>query len=189
MALEQLEAKAEMTTDTGKTRRAIKPLHIAMLVVAIMATEGLIGWWALSRSQNAAASEAGGKGQAAADGEATEAANDKPAPSGDVALKEVELGAFQLSLQTSASGALHVQLSLSATVPEELENEFHEMQERHKSRIRQSVLSIVRSSTQEDLADPSLSLIRRKIQDQLNRLLEKKYLVDIIVTEVSIIGQ
>jgi flagellar basal body-associated protein FliL len=188
--LEQRDlAEGPQAPEPAKKRRALKTHQIAVLVVGIMATEGLLGWWAISRSQSASASDATQAADSLPDPQADEHADTKVAPPETLALKEVEIGAFQLSRQAEGGINIHVQLGLSATVPEKLAEEFRKLSAEHQSRIRQSVLSIIRSSSREDLADPSLNLIRRKIQDQLNRLLEKSYLADVVVTEISIIGQ
>ena len=188
--LEQRDlAEGPQAPEPAKKRHGLKTPQIAVLVVGIMATEGLLGWWAISRSQSASASDATQAADSLPDPQADEHADTKVAPPETLALKEVEIGAFQLSRQAEGGINIHVQLGLSATVPEKLAEEFRKLSAEHQSRIRQSVLSIIRSSSREDLADPSLNLIRRKIQDQLNRLLEKSYLADVVVTEISIIGQ
>ena len=175
--------------ETLKPKRGLRAPLIVLLVVGIMAAEGALGWWALSRSHRASASGTSAHNESSEDTGSTASSEDEEADLGEQPLTEVEIGSFQLSNRTASGLNMHVQLGLSGTVPEALSEEFAEHSEQHKSRIRQSVLSIIRSSTQEELADPSLSLVRRKIQNQLNRLLEKKFLVDVVVTEVSIIGQ
>lgn len=193
MAEKQTETQDLPTEETPKPKRGLRAPLIALLIVGIMAAEGALGWWALSRSHRASASDARVHNESSEDTESTASTTasteGEEADLGEQPLKEVEIGAFQLSNRTASGLNMHVQLALSGTVPEALTEEFAERYEQHKSRIRQSVLSIIRSSTQQDLADPSLSLIRRKIQDQLNRLLGKKFLVDVVVTEVSVIGQ
>jgi len=189
MAEEQTATRDLPTEETPKPKRGLRAPLIVLLVVGIMAAEGALGWWALSRGHRAVASDAGADNQSSEDTESTASSEDEEADLGEQPLREVEIGSFQLSNRTPSGLNMLVQLALSGTVPEALSEEFSERYEQHKSRIRQSVLSIIRSSTQQDLADPSLSLVRRKIQNQLNRLLEKKFLVDVVVTEVSIIGQ
>ena len=189
MAEKQTATQDLPTEETLKPKRRIRASLIALLVIGIMTAEGALGWWVISRNRRASASDVRVDNESSEDTESTASTEDEETDLGEQTLKEVEIGAFQLSNRNASGLNMHVQLALSGTVPEALSDEFTKHFEQHKSRVRQSVLSIIRSSTQKDLADPSLSLIRRKIQDQLNRLLGKKFLVDVVVTEVSVIGQ
>ena len=84
---------------------------------------------------------------------------------------------------------MHLQIHFTATVDKEENEEFTTLFEEHKSRIRQRILSILRSSTQEDLADPSLGLIRRKIQEGLNKLLDRKMILSVFFTDANVMPQ
>jgi hypothetical protein len=59
----------------------------------------------------------------------------------------------------------------------------------HTARIRQAVNKIVRSSSLEELNDPSLGTIKRLTREEINRLLRKSYVSEVVITDVRIIEQ
>lgn len=69
------------------------------------------------------------------------------------------------------------------------EDEFSRLFEKHKHRLRDQVIVIIRSSEIADYSDPSLGLIRRKILEKSNRLLGKPLLEEVIFSDFSIIEQ
>ena len=69
------------------------------------------------------------------------------------------------------------------------EDEFSKVFDKHKHRLRDQVITIIRSSELADYSDPSLGLIRRKILEKSNRLLGKPLLEEVIFSDFSIIEQ
>lgn len=69
------------------------------------------------------------------------------------------------------------------------DDEFTRLFEKHKHRLRDQVIVIVRSAEMTDFADPSLGLIRRKILEKSNRLLGKPLLEEVIFSDFSLVEQ
>lgn len=69
------------------------------------------------------------------------------------------------------------------------DDEFTRLFEKHKHRLRDQVIVIVRSAELTDFADPSLGLIRRKILEKSNRLLGKPLLEEVIFSDFSLVEQ
>ena len=69
------------------------------------------------------------------------------------------------------------------------DDEFSRLYDKHKHRLRDQVIVIVRSAEITDFADPSLGLIRRKILEKSNRLLGKPLLEEVIFSDFSLVEQ
>jgi flagellar basal body-associated protein FliL len=173
-------------------RGGTKRYYVALLVGGIMAAEGLLGWWVLANRSSGASAPGSGTG---AEGEAPAVSKADAPPAvrevepKDLDLKEVEIGDFQLTNYSRTGSTMHLQIHFTATIDKQGEGEFTKLFEQHKFRIRQRILSILRSSTEEDLTEPSLDLIRRKIQDHLNKLLESKLILNVYFTDAHVMPQ
>jgi flagellar FliL protein len=118
--------------------------------------------------------------------------------------REVDLGQYSITaFQPSSNTTLLIDFRLFGTVackPGEeapaaeaeeaaASDDFSKLFEKHKHRIRDQVITIVRSAEMTDFADPSLGLIRRKILEKSNRTLGKPFLEEVIFSEFSLIEQ
>ena len=124
--------------------------------------------------------------------------------------REVDLGKFSLtSFQPATNTTLLIDFHLFGTVANEHggeeeasghggghgeaeavpDDEFSRRYEKHKHRIRDQIITIVRSAEITDFADPSLGLIRRKILEKSNRTLGKPLLEEVIFSDFSLIEQ
>ena len=56
-------------------------------------------------------------------------------------------------------------------------------------RVREKVNKIVRSSNLDELNDPNLGTIKRLIKEDINRLLRKTYVVEVIITDMRVMEQ
>ena len=59
----------------------------------------------------------------------------------------------------------------------------------HSARVRQLVNQIVRRSSLEDLNDPNLSTIKRLIRQEVNRLLRKSYVIEVVISDIRTMEQ
>ena len=187
-----VEAQAGLLEDAPPKRGGMKRFYVAFLVGSIMAAEGLLGWWVLSNRSSAASSQGSGAGTGegtSADSKSSAKSEDEQTAPEDLEVQEVEIGEFQLTNYSLSGATMHLQIHFTATVEKAENEEFAELFEEHKSRIRQQILSILRSSSQEDLVDPSLNLIRRKIQGDLNQLLERKLILSVYFTDAHVMPQ
>lgn len=109
-------------------------------------------------------------------------------PEGEVA--EVSLGDFSFSNGTAAPGIIiHVDFKLAAVASSKQASSLETQVKVHTARIRQAVNKIVRSSSLEELNDPNLGTIKRLIREEINRLLRKSYVNEVVITDVRIIEQ
>lgn len=79
--------------------------------------------------------------------------------------------------------SLHVSFNLCVEVPSNLTEQFNEAKKAHKNRIRQQVITIIRSAALEDLNDPNLSMIKRQIREEINKILSQSYIRSVIITD------
>jgi flagellar basal body-associated protein FliL len=107
---------------------------------------------------------------------------------GDVA--EVSLGSFSFSNGTAVPGVIiHVDFKLSAVTAAKQAASLEGQVKVHDARIRQAVNKIVRGSNLEELNDPNLHAIKRSIREEINRLLRKSYVNEVVITDVRTIEQ
>jgi flagellar basal body-associated protein FliL len=109
-------------------------------------------------------------------------------PEGEFA--EVSLGDFSFSNGTAAPGVIiHVDFKLSAVCSSKHASNLESQIKSHTARIRQAVNKIVRSSSLEEMNDPNLGTIKRLIREEINRLLQKTYVLEVVITDVRIMEQ
>jgi hypothetical protein len=102
----------------------------------------------------------------------------------------VALGDYSFSNTTAMAGSvLHVDFKLAAVSSSKQASSLEERVKTNSARIRQAVNKIVRSSNLEELNDPHLGTIKRLIKEDINRLLRKTYVNEIVITDVRIIEQ
>ena len=162
-----------------------KKLLIGGIVLVVVAVQAIVTWLLLPNS----ASD-GGHGKPDAKEHAAAAAHEpeEDAPEGDVA--EVALGDFSFSNTTAMAGSiLHVDFKLAAVTSSRQASSLEERVKTNTARIRQAVNKIVRSSNLEELNDPHLGTIKRLIKEDINRLLRKTYVNEVVITDVRIIEQ
>jgi len=127
--------------------------------------------------------------------------------------REVDLGEFSLTaFQPASNTTLLIDFHLYGTVAvppgeaehaeeaksgghghgvgeEQPKDEFTKLYEKSKHRIRDQIITIIRSAEMTDFADPSLGLIRRKILEKSNRALGKPLLEEVIFSDFSLVEQ
>lgn len=103
---------------------------------------------------------------------------------------EVDLGQFSLTiLQPASNTTLLVDFHLYGTVGSDHETLTSDLIERHKHRVRDQVLTTVRSAEIADLTDPGLGLIKRQILERTNRALGKPLLQGVIFSDFLVVEQ
>jgi flagellar FliL protein len=65
------------------------------------------------------------------------------------------------------------------------ESKFKQLMEEKEQRVRDQVLTTVRSASMSDLTDAGLGLLRRKILETTNRTLGEQVLQDVIFSDFS----
>lgn len=104
--------------------------------------------------------------------------------------KEFDLGDYSLtSHQPSTNSSLRIDFKLAGTVLEEDEEKLKTLFETNKNRFRDQVIFEIRNSEVDDLMDPGLGLIKRRILEKSNRLFREALLKEVLVTDFSLIEQ
>lgn len=109
-------------------------------------------------------------------------------PDGEFA--EVPMGDFSFSNGTAAPGMIiHVDFKLAAVATTKQASSLDSQLKLHQARVRQAVNKIVRMSSLEELNDPNLATIKRLVREDINRLLKKTYVVEVVITDVRTMEQ
>ena len=104
---------------------------------------------------------------------------------------EVEIDSFSISNSLAAPGSvIHVSFKLVATVAMGQETAFGELVGKTKqARVRQAVIKVARSASLEDLQDPDLNVFKRQIKEEINKVLQKSYVNDVIISSFRTMEQ
>lgn len=167
-------------------------LVVLGLIAAVIGAECLFAYVYVSvATEKAAASPAGAStkhGDAAAHAKDGEAEND--AAGGESGEREIDLGEFSLTaFQPATNTTLLIDFHLFGTIMGEEEQGFGEHYESNKHRIRDQVITTIRSAELADLTDPGLGLIKRQILEKTNRALGKPLLHGIVFSDFLVVEQ
>ena len=103
---------------------------------------------------------------------------------------EVDLGKYNVVVhKPTANMTLRVNFHLIGTVLEEEEHEFAELLAKHQHRLRDQAIFEIRNSQIEDLTDPGLALLKRRILAKSNELFGKPLLRSVVFSDFSFIEQ
>jgi flagellar FliL protein len=182
----------------------VKPILVATFVALVVLSECLFAYflipstadvqeWAKTKSGGHAAShkQAGQDGHGDKTGhDAHGAESGKTGHSAGEHEVEVELGKFNVVIhQPAANLTMRVNFHLIGTLPEESQKEFEELLHHNEHRLRDQVIFEIRNSRVEDLTDPGLALLKRKILAKSNELLGKPILHTVLFSDFSYIEQ
>ena len=103
---------------------------------------------------------------------------------------EVDLGKYNVVVhQPAANMTIRVNFHLIGTVMEEEQHEFEEIMHKSQHRLRDTAIFEVRNSQIEDLTDPGLALLKRRILAKSNDLFGKPLLHSVVFSDFSFIEQ
>lgn len=103
---------------------------------------------------------------------------------------EIDMGEYSLTaFQPASSTTLLINFHLYGTIALEEEHYFMGGYEANKHRIRDQVLTTIRSAEIGDLTDPGLGLIKRQILEKTNRTLGKPVLQGIVFSDFVAVEQ
>lgn len=104
--------------------------------------------------------------------------------------REIDMGEFSLTaFQPASNTTLLINFHLYGTIAAEDEHHFEAQYEGNKHRIRDQVLTTIRSAEIADLTDPGLGLIKRQILEKTNRALGKPLLQGIVFSDFLAVEQ
>jgi hypothetical protein len=103
---------------------------------------------------------------------------------------EVELGDYSItSHQVESNTSLRIDFKLYGVVLETEQEELKTRFARNQHRFRDQIIFEIRNSDISDLSDPGLGLIKRRILEKSNRLLDKSILQGIVFSDFSFVEQ
>jgi len=104
---------------------------------------------------------------------------------------EVTMGDYNCTNSTANPGlVVHIDFKLVAVAAAGSQaSSLKQQLEVHSARVRQLVNQIVRRSSLEDLNDPNLSTIKRLIRQEVNRLLRKSYVIEVVISDIRTMEQ
>jgi flagellar basal body-associated protein FliL len=155
-----------------------KSLLIAGIVVVAMLLEAAIIYFVMPPKGTVQAADAGQDDPVAA----TPVSDDSA---------EVLIDSFSCTNNNIAPGSVvHLSFKVIGLVPRSQHLAFEDSANKtHKTRVRQAIERIARSSNLEDLNDPSLNTIKRLIREEINKLLGKSYVTEIVINDFRMMEQ
>ena len=159
-------------------------IKIAVIVVAAMALEGAAMFYIFGGAQAAppTGSEENSENAALTDNFELESNADEA---------EVVIDTFNTTNTLAARGSvIHISFKLVGIVAQEDKEAFNEAANKvHEARVRQAVVRVIRSSSMDDLDDPNLGSTRRLIREEINKILRKSYLIDVVINDIRLLEQ
>lgn len=103
---------------------------------------------------------------------------------------EVDLGKFKVSaFDPLTNSTLRIEFHLFGTVPASEGEHFTGLLEERGNRLRDQVIVTARSASMDDLTDPSLGLIKRRILETTNEALGEPILKSVVFADFSVVEQ
>jgi flagellar basal body-associated protein FliL len=170
------EATAQHAAATeSRTGLLGKPVFLGVILMVVMAAEAGVLLLFLPGPTADAQSE---DGHSAADPEEPQAV-------------EVMVDTFSTTNARAAPGTvIHVNFKLTAVVPSGQQMAFdHAANQEHNARVRQAVLKVCRNASLDDLNDPSLTSIRRQLREEINKVLRKSYVTEVVISDYKTMEQ
>lgn len=185
----------------------LKPLIVAGIVAVVIGVECAMAFFLIPSSSDVEARiKTKEHGAAPADDQGGHGTADKHDDQGDHGTEktkdghsghspaehevEVDLGKYNVMVHKPASNVtLRVSFHLYGTLPEGEAEHFPEVLAKHQHRLRDRVILEIRNSQIEDLSDPGLALLKRKILAKSNELLGGHALQAVVFSDFSFIEQ
>lgn len=99
---------------------------------------------------------------------------------------EVELGTFTLAIhQPSSNTTLNLTCRVMGTIAKAEQPEYDKLLDNNKNRLRERIIIEFRSAELDELTDPGLGLLKRRILEKSNQLLGKPLLKTIMFPEYN----
>lgn len=177
MAAENTGLVEADASDAGAAQsrfRRGKHLKLILLVAVVMLVEGAVVYCLIPQPAAPAPAPVTAAPVASAD-------NDS-----ELNTAEVRVGKFSCTNSRAANGVIHLSFELFAVVARDQELRFADaVEKQHKARVRQAVDKVVRSSNLDDLDDPNLSTIKRLIREEINKVLRKSYIIEVVISDLQ----
>jgi flagellar basal body-associated protein FliL len=182
------DALPDQSVPAGRTSSLVSKLSVVLLLTAVVVVECAIAYLCIpSPSQTAAMAgvtlppDAGADAGLWPEQPSEEAAKD---------LEEVDLGEFTVTaFQPISNTTLRIDFHLYGTVDADEKADFEKAWEENMHRVRDQVITTVRSCELAELTEAGLGLIKRKILEKTNRTFGEPLLQTVIFSDFSFIEQ
>lgn len=178
-APEKSAAFDEMPPSFTSRRKGNRKFLLIGAAVAVMLLEAIVVYLLVPKSSVLNSSDAS---------EVTAGSLKDPADAQNVA--EVKIDDFNVTNSLKSSGdVIHVTATIAAVVGKPQKDAFElAVAKESKHRVRQAVVKVLRSSSLEDLSDPDNGTIKRLIREEINKVLGKSYVIQVIISDLKIMG-
>jgi flagellar FliL protein len=171
-----------------------KTIIVAVLVMVVILTECMFAYLLIPSTgdlEKWAAEKAAKAGHAAGhEGHGGTGEHAQAKKHGEHPEAEVDLGKYNVIIhQPTANVTLRVSFHLIGTVAEEEHTEFEHLLEKNQHRLRDQAIFEIRNCQIEDLTDPGLALLKRRILAKSNDLFGKPLLHSVVFSDFSFIEQ
>jgi len=173
----------EEAAPTRKFDLSSKKFKIFALLLIVMSVEAIAIYFVLPKPSGPDGAADGATGLV---GENDDASSDL-----DKNIVEVDVGKFDCTNSKADAGtAVHVTFNLVAIVAKGQDEDFREaVTQEHKNRVRQAVVAVCRSSSLDDLYDPEIGVIKRRIRETVNKVLGQSYIKEVVLSDFKTMEQ
>ena len=163
----------------------LKPIIVAVVVSVVILSECVFAWMVIPSRTDLEKWSATKVAKDAAAGHAAQEHKREGKPE-----TEVDLGKYNVVVHHPASNVtLRVNFHLIGTVLTEEQHEFEEMLSKNQHRLRDQAIFEIRNCQIDDLTDPGLALLKRRILAKSNDLLGKPLLHSVVFSDFSFVEQ
>lgn len=175
----EIQVPADPNGTKGPSGSGGRKLRILALMLTVMAVEGA-GIYLLipSSASNGASEEVARPG-------------DEAASTVDHTVEVPIEPVINVTNSLAAPGSIvHVTFKLVAIVPREQQLAFEEAANvEHHARVRQAIVKVARSAGMDDLSDPALRTLKRLLREEMNKVLRKSYVNEIVISDFKTMEQ
>ncbi|MEX0717926.1 MAG: flagellar basal body-associated FliL family protein [Planctomycetaceae bacterium] len=109
----------------------------------------------------------------------------------NLSLVEVAIDEFNTTNSRATPGSIiHVSFKLVAIVAANEREPFATaVNGSHEARVREAIEKVVRSTSLDDLRDPSYVMLKRRIKSDINKVLRKSYVIEAVIRDFKTIEQ
>jgi len=164
-----------------------KTIIVAVLVAVVILTEGMFAYLLIPSRSDLVKWSAEKAAKEAHSGEESHGHEKNHQHAHE---HEVDLGKYNVVVHHPASNVtLRVNFHLIGTVEEKTHDEFEDLLGKNQHRLRDQAIFEIRNCQIEDLTDPGLALLKRRILAKSNDLLGKPLLRSVVFSDFSFVEQ
>jgi flagellar basal body-associated protein FliL len=169
----EIEEEAEKPAPSGKFQISSKTIKILGLLLVVMVVEAVGIYFVLPPPAGTTGPEK----------------LPTDVPDRVIEVVEVRIDDFNCTnTHANPGGPIYVTFDLVVTVPTKQEEKFRRAATAvHKFRLKQAVDGIIRSSSLDHLGDAELSVIKRKILNEIQKLLSVSYVNEVIISNFRLV--